>query len=425
MSGDRWATFDCYGTLIDWMGGIRATLADLWPEHDDELLLAAYHEIEPEVQRGRAVSYRQVLTESLERVAHREGLELADDDRQAFGESMPIWPPFPEVPASLAELRDRGWRLGILSNTDPELLDASFEAIGVPTDMRITAAEAGSYKPAHGALGAVLRADERRALAHVHVAASLFHDIEPADELGLRAVWINRLHETSDLPRAAELTNLARLPETPRRPGGRLMAEIDRSKIEEAVRLILEGDRRRPQPRGRGDTPRRVAEMYEEIFAGVGVDPDAASRTVVPGANFDEMIMVKDIPLSSLCEHHLLPFNGKAHVAYIPNKDGRITGLSKVARVVDVLSKRPQVQERLTTEIADAIEEALEPRGVFVMIEAEHLCMTMRGREEAGLDHRDLGGSRVCSATTRGRARRRCTTSGVSPQSGDRSAVIE
>jgi 2-haloacid dehalogenase len=209
----HWATFDCYGTLIDWMGGIRATLADLWPEHDDELLLAAYHQIEPEVQRGRAVPYRQVLAESLERVAHREGLELEDDDRQALGDSLPTWPPFPEVPACLAELRERGWKLGILSNTDPELLDASFEAIGVPTDIRITAAEAGSYKPAHGHWERFFDRTDADRERTVHVAASLFHDIAPARELGLRAVWINRMHETSDLPRAAELANLAGLPD--------------------------------------------------------------------------------------------------------------------------------------------------------------------------------------------------------------------
>ena len=383
MSGDRWATFDCYGTLIDWMGGIRATLADLWPEHDDELLLAAYHQIEPEVQRGRAVSYRQVLAESLERVAHREGLELADDDRQALGESMPTWPPFPEVPASLTELRDRGWRLGILSNTDPELLDASFEAIGVPTDIRITAAEAGSYKPAPGHWERFFertnadreRHDPRRRVAvprhracqRARVACGV--DQPVARDLGPAACG------RADEPR--------RPVRPPRRARDRLMGEIDRPKIEEAVRMILEGIGDDPNREGVVDTPRRVAEMYEEIFSGVGVDPTPIPQ-VVPGANFDEMIMVKDIPLSSLCEHHLLPFNGKAHVAYIPNTDGRITGLSKVARVVDVLSKRPQVQERLTTEIADAIEEALEPRGVFVMIEAEHLCMTMRGVKKPG-----------------------------------------
>jgi GTP cyclohydrolase IA len=150
------------------------------------------------------------------------------------------------------------------------------------------------------------------------------------------------------------------------------MAEIDRAKIEAAVRMILEGIGDDPDREGVVDTPRRVADMYGEIFEGVGVDPTPVA-TVVPGANFDEMIMVKDIPLQSLCEHHLLPFNGHAHVAYIPNKDGRITGLSKVARVVDILAKRPQVQERV-----------LEPRGVFVVIEAEHLCMTMRGVKKPG-----------------------------------------
>jgi GTP cyclohydrolase I len=123
--------------------------------------------------------------------------------------------------------------------------------------------------------------------------------------------------------------------------------------------------------------------MYREIFAGVDVDASQIV-TVVDGADFDEMIMVRDIPLYSMCEHHLLPFVGKAHVAYIPNKSQQVTGLSKVARVVDVLSKRPQVQERLTTEIADAIDEALSPRGVFVVIEAEHLCMTMRGVKKPG-----------------------------------------
>ena len=123
--------------------------------------------------------------------------------------------------------------------------------------------------------------------------------------------------------------------------------------------------------------------MYGEIFAGIGFDASELV-TVVEGADFDEMIMVRDIPLYSMCEHHLIPFNGKAHVAYIPNKSQQITGLSKIARVVDMLAKRPQVQERLTTEIAEAIERALSPRGVFVVIEAEHLCMTMRGIKKPG-----------------------------------------
>jgi 2-haloacid dehalogenase len=125
-----------------------------------------------------------------------------------------MWPPFSEVPASLTELRLRGWKIGILSNTDPELLDASFEVLGVPTDVRITAAEAGSYKPAPGHWERFFEQTDADRKRHVHVAASLFHDIAPANELGLRAVWINRMHETSDLPRAAELPDLSKLPET-------------------------------------------------------------------------------------------------------------------------------------------------------------------------------------------------------------------
>src|SRR6266487_349057 len=146
----RWATFDCYGTLIDWEGGIGGTFARLWPNADRGALLAAYHRIEPEVQRGRAISYRQVLGETLAGVAAEAGLRLADDQREALAESLPSWPPFPEVPAALEALRARGWRLGILSNTDPDLLAASVVSIGVPVDLRVTAAEAGSYKPAHG-----------------------------------------------------------------------------------------------------------------------------------------------------------------------------------------------------------------------------------------------------------------------------------
>ena len=158
---------------------------------------------------------------------------------------------------------------------------------------------------------------------------------------------------------------------------------FDRAKIEQGVRQILEGIGEDPDRGGLRETPSRVARMYEEIFAGIDVDASQIV-TVVEGADFDEMIMVRDIPLYSMCEHHLIPFNGKAHVAYIPNKSQQITGLSKIARVVDTLAKKPQVQERLTTEIAESIEQALSPRGVFVVIEAEHLCMTMRGIKKPG-----------------------------------------
>jgi 2-haloacid dehalogenase len=214
MAGDRWATFDCYGTLIDWMGGIRAVLEDLFPDHDATELLYRYHDIEPTLQEGRGVAYRQVLTEGLTLLAEREGLVLADEDRTALADSLPSWPPFEEVPAALAEVRRRGWRLGILSNTDPDYLDASLELIGVPTDERITASEIGSYKPAHAHWTTFFERTGAERDRHVHVAASLFHDVAPANELGLRAVWINRMHETSDLQRAAELADLSKLPET-------------------------------------------------------------------------------------------------------------------------------------------------------------------------------------------------------------------
>ena len=158
---------------------------------------------------------------------------------------------------------------------------------------------------------------------------------------------------------------------------------FDDKKVEEGVRLILEGIGEDPDRGGLRETPARVARMYREVFSGVGKDASQLV-TVVEGADHDEMIMVRDIPLYAFCEHHLIPFSGKAHVAYIPNKDQQITGLSKIARVVDLLAKRPQVQERLTTEIAEALDTALSPRGVFVVIEAEHLCMTMRGIKKPG-----------------------------------------
>jgi GTP cyclohydrolase I len=153
---------------------------------------------------------------------------------------------------------------------------------------------------------------------------------------------------------------------------------FDRDAIVEAVRTILDAVGEDAERDGLRRTPERVADMYAEIFAGIGRNP-STDLDVVFEAGHDEMIMVRDIPLASMCEHHLIPFIGKAHVAYIPNESGQITGLSKIARLVDTLSRQPQVQERLTTQIADAIENALDPRGVLVVIEAEHLCMTMRG----------------------------------------------
>jgi GTP cyclohydrolase I len=162
-----------------------------------------------------------------------------------------------------------------------------------------------------------------------------------------------------------------------------LPRKFDRERIVRAVREILEAVGEDPDREGLQRTPERVADMYAEIFEGINTDA-SAQMDVVFNAEHDEMIMIRDIPLFSTCEHHLVPFMGHAHVAYIPNKEGQITGLSKLARVVDLLSKRPQVQERLTTQIADSIERALAPRGVLVVIEAEHLCMTMRGVKKPG-----------------------------------------
>lgn len=158
---------------------------------------------------------------------------------------------------------------------------------------------------------------------------------------------------------------------------------MDRSKIEQGVRLILEGVGEDVSREGLTRTPERVADMYEEIFAGIGEDPEQHFCTTF-NEDHQEMVLVRDIPVYSVCEHHLLPFIGRAHVAYIPGSDGRICGLSKLARVVDVFARRPQVQERMTSSIADTIVEHLRPQGVMVVIEAEHLCMSMRGVKKAG-----------------------------------------
>jgi GTP cyclohydrolase IA len=173
---------------------------------------------------------------------------------------------------------------------------------------------------------------------------------------------------------------------------------MDRDKIIEGVTLIIEGIGEDIAREGMRDTPKRVAAMYEEIFAGMGCDPNEVLK-VVFSENHDEIVMVKDIPFYSVCEHHLMPFFGRAHVSYIPGKEGKITGISKLARVVDVLAKRPQVQERLTTQIANALVEALDPQGVLVVIEAEHLCMSMRGVNKPG--------SLTVTSAVRGEFRRR------------------
>jgi len=158
---------------------------------------------------------------------------------------------------------------------------------------------------------------------------------------------------------------------------------MDLERIERAVREILEAIGEDPDRDGLVRTPERVARMYAEIFGGLHEDP-ARHLTVTFEADHDEMVLVRDIPLYGACEHHLIPFAGRAHVAYIPGPDGRITGLSKIARLVEGFGRRPQVQERLTTQIADALAAVLQPDGVLVMIEAEHLCMSMRGVKKPG-----------------------------------------
>ncbi|MET3575133.1 GTP cyclohydrolase I FolE [Bhargavaea ullalensis] len=160
------------------------------------------------------------------------------------------------------------------------------------------------------------------------------------------------------------------------------MANVDHSKIREAVAMILEAIGEDPSREGLVDTPKRVAKMYEEVFSGIDQDPKEYFKTVFHEEH-DELVIVKDIHFQSMCEHHLLPFYGKAHVAYIP-KDGAIAGLSKLARAVESVSRRPQLQERITATVADALVEMLHPIGVYVMVEAEHMCMTMRGIRKPG-----------------------------------------
>ena len=159
---------------------------------------------------------------------------------------------------------------------------------------------------------------------------------------------------------------------------------MDRDKIETGVRLILEGIGDDPERPGLLRTPRRVADMYADIFSGIGAPDPAELLTAIPGDHHREMVLIKDIDFYSICEHHLLPFHGRAHVAYIPSEHGHIAGLSKLARVVRQVAARPQLQERITSEVADAIEVSLQPTGALVLIEAEHLCMSMRGVRTPG-----------------------------------------
>jgi GTP cyclohydrolase I len=175
---------------------------------------------------------------------------------------------------------------------------------------------------------------------------------------------------------------------------------MDKNKIEKGMRMILEGIGEDPDRPGLKDTPRRVAEMYEEIFAGIEADTEELLKPI-SGESHDEMVMLRDIPFYSVCEHHLLPFFGKAHIAYIPGA-GKIVGIGSLATALELLAKRPQVQERLTKQLADLIVSHLKPRGAMVVIDAEHLCMSMRGAKKPG--------ARVVTSAVRGTFRTKEST---------------
>ena len=213
MAAHRYATFDCYGTLIDWNGGIRGTLARLFGEADADALVVRYHELEPVVEAERYRTYREVLDLVTGMLARERGEELDAAAATAMSESLARWPAFPEVPAGLAEAAARGWKLVILSNCDRDLIATSLPKLGVEFADVIVAEDVGSYKPAHGHWQRFGERHPDAAGRHVHVGASRFHDIAPAAELGLPSVWINRLGEPHDPRAGRELTDLSGLPD--------------------------------------------------------------------------------------------------------------------------------------------------------------------------------------------------------------------
>jgi 2-haloacid dehalogenase len=205
---DRWATFDCYGTLIDWNGGIRRELARVFGEERADAQLERYHEVEPALQAGGERSYREVMTEAMNEL----GAPAGEDEGLAA--ALPSWEPFPEVGPALEEARSRGWKLAILSNTDRDYIEASMGRIGVPFELAIVASEIGSYKPGHRHWLRFFEATGAPRENHVHVAQSHSHDVVPATELGLRSIWINRYGELGEPAPTRELPDLSRLPDT-------------------------------------------------------------------------------------------------------------------------------------------------------------------------------------------------------------------
>ncbi len=196
---ERWATFDCYGTLVDWNAGIHRELEKLFGVELADGLLVRFHELEPRIQADNpGASYREVLTVALEALADETGLTLPEGEVSALARSLPEWPVFEDARPGLTEAHERGWKLAILSNTDRDLVDASMEALGSPFELAIVAGEIGSYKPEHRHWEVFYETTGADRRGHVHVAQSLFHDIEPANELGIPSIWINRLGEPED-----------------------------------------------------------------------------------------------------------------------------------------------------------------------------------------------------------------------------------
>src|SRR3954467_4719894 len=208
MSRERWATFDCYGTLIDWNGGIRRELARVFGEERADAQLQRYHELEPTLQVGGGRSYREVMTDAMAALGAAQGAE------GGVAPALPGWGPFPEVAASLEEARSRGWKLALLSNTDRDFIEASIRRIGAPFELAIVASEIGSYKPARTHWDRFFAETGAATDHHVHVAQSHYHDIVPAPALGLTTIWINRYGERAAPAPTRELPDLAPLPDT-------------------------------------------------------------------------------------------------------------------------------------------------------------------------------------------------------------------